>query len=56
MHSGHKYNWLFYIKLHRINFPAQKMITTDLFNFASDNFNIKSEATTKQDQLWKLPS
>lgn len=55
MHSGHKYKWLFYIKLHRINFPAQKMITTDLFNFASDDFNIKSEATQSKTNSENYP-
>lgn len=34
--------------LYRINFLSQKMITADLFDLASEDFNIKSEATTKQ--------
>lgn len=46
-HNGHKYKRLFYIKLHRINFPAQKMIAADFFNLVPEDSNIKSEATTE---------
>lgn len=46
-HNGHKYKRLFYIKLHRINFPAQKMTTADVFNLVAKYSDIKSEATTE---------
>lgn len=46
-HNGHKYKKLFYIKLHRINFSAQKMIATDFFNLVTEDSNIKSEATAE---------
>lgn len=46
-HNGHEYKRLFYIKLHRINFPAQKLIAADFFNLAAEDSNIKSKATTE---------
>lgn len=46
-YNGHKYKRLFYIKLHRINFPAQKMIAADFFNLRTEDSNTKSEATTE---------